>query len=106
MDLGGPKRAVPTQPHILPPYYNGTTIFFTETLANFLLFYALQHKLPLTLRGAVPTDPLHPPLSRYILDLPMDILLVCKYFSNKIVISNISRCTLVHWWVMRSERAK
>ena len=28
------------------PYYRGTTISFTEILADFL-FYALQHKLPI-----------------------------------------------------------
>ena len=34
-----------------PPYYKGTAVSFTETLAD-LLFYALQHNYyPLTLEG-------------------------------------------------------
>ena len=56
-------RAMPPNFTFRPPYYKCTTIFFTETLADFLLFYALQHKLPLTLRRVVPTDTLSPPLS-------------------------------------------
>ena len=43
-------------PNFYPPYYKDTTISFTETLADFLLFHALQHKLPLTLRRVAPTD--------------------------------------------------